>query len=101
MASDDLVDPVFEWDSRKARENRRLHGVSFGEAETAFADPLSVTVSDPDHSDTHESRYILIGLSDRGRLLVVSHTERDTTIRLISARTATRSERQQYEEGTH
>jgi uncharacterized protein len=72
--------------------------VSFGEAVTAFADPLSVTVPDPDHSSAAEPRYILIGRSVRGRLLVVSHAERGTAIRIISARPATRRERAQYEE---
>ena len=89
----------FEWDPRKAAANRRKHRVAFEEAVTAFADPLSVTVPDPDHSDPREARYILIGLSERGRLLVVSHAERGTAVRLISARQATRPERGQYEEG--
>ena len=93
------MDADFEWDSRKATENRRKHGVSFKDAVTAFADPLAVTVVDPDHSSTAERRYILVGRSARGRLLVVSHAERDTVIRIISARPATRRERNQYEEG--
>jgi uncharacterized protein len=93
------MDADFEWDSRKATENRRKHGVSFEDAVTAFADPLAVTVVDPDHSSTAERRYILVGRSARGRLLVVSHAERDTVIRIISARPATRRERTQYEEG--
>lgn len=93
------MEPTFEWDSRKAAENRRKHRVAFQEAVTAFADPLSVTSPDPDHSDAQDARYILVGLSDRGRLLVVSHAERDTVIRLISAREATRREREQYEKG--
>jgi hypothetical protein len=100
VSIDSFFDPVFEWDSRKADENRRRHGVTFEEAVTAFADPLSVSVIDPDHSNALEARYILIGLSRRGRLLVVSHTERDIAIRLISARAATRHERDQYEQGT-
>jgi uncharacterized DUF497 family protein len=93
------MNPDFEWDPRKAAANRRKHRVTFEEAATAFADPLSVTVPDPDHSPARELRYILIGRSDLGRLLVVSHAERGATIRLISARPATRRERGQYEEG--
>ena len=89
------MDADFEWASRKATENRRKHGVSFEDAVTAFADPLV----DPDHSSTAARRYILVGRSARGRLLVVSHAERDTVIRIISARPATRRERTQYEEG--
>ena len=89
----------FEWDPRKAVANRRKHHVAFDEAVTAFADPLSVTVADPDHASPHEPRYILIGRSVRGQLLVVSHAERGTAIRIISARPATRRERDQYEEG--
>jgi uncharacterized DUF497 family protein len=92
------MEPVFEWDPHKAATNRRKHRVSFEEAATAFADRLSVTVPDPDHSDARESRYILVGQSERGRLLAVSHAERGTTIRIISARPATRREREQYEE---
>ena len=92
------MDADFEWDSRKAAENRRKHNVSFQDAVTAFADPLAVTVSDPDHSSAAERRYILVGRSARGRLLVVSHAERGTAIRIISARPATRRERAQYEE---
>jgi uncharacterized protein len=93
------MDADFEWDPRKATDNRRKHGVSFGEAVTAFADALSVTVPDPDHSAAAEARYILVGRSAEGRLLVVSHAERGTAIRIISARPATRRERAQYEEG--
>ena len=93
------MDADFEWDPRKATDNRRKHGVSFDEAVTAFADPLSVTVPDPDHSAAEEARYILVGRSAEGRLLVVSHAERGTAIRIISARPATRRERAQYEEG--
>ena len=93
------MDADFEWDPRKAAQNRRKHGVSFDEAVTAFADPLSVTVPDPDHSAPAEARYILSGRSAEGRLLVVSHAERGTAIRIISARPATRREQAQYEEG--
>jgi uncharacterized DUF497 family protein len=71
--------------------------VSFGEATTVFGDPLSITISDPDHSSV-EMRFLDIGLSCFGRLLVVSYTERANKIRLISARLAVRDERRQYEE---
>ena len=88
----------FAWDPRKAASNARTHGVSFQEAATAFADPLSLTVPDPDHSGT-ETRFVLVGLSNRHRLVVVTHVERDDDlVRLISARLATRRERRQYEE---
>lgn len=87
----------FEWDKRKADSNLRARRVSFREATTVFADPLSITISDPDHSMA-EMRFVDIGLSYRGRLLVVSYTERADRIRLISARLATRNERRQYEE---
>lgn len=100
MAGDSYYDPVFEWDTAKSRENRRRHRVSFEEATQAFHDPLSLTVEDPDHSTSVERRYILMGMTARGRLVAVSHTERDTRIRLISARPATRREREQYEKDT-
>ena len=88
----------FTWDPKKAASNRRKHGVGFPEAATAFQDPLSITVPDPDHSGTEE-RFVLIGHSERERLLVVVHAERHAEeIRIISARPATRSERRQYEE---
>ena len=73
------------------------HGVSFEEAASCFGDFLSVTIEDPDHSKGEE-RYLLVGLSMKGNLLVVSHAERDGEARLISARLATRRERKQYEE---
>jgi hypothetical protein len=88
----------FEWDGRKAKANLRKHGVSFEEAATAFRDPLSATARDPDHS-TGEDRFITFGVSSRGRLLVVSHTERGEKVRIISARAATKGERVIYEEG--
>ena len=87
----------FEWDARKDAANRRKHGVSFEEAATAFADPRSLTVPDPDHS-VEEDRFVLLGLSYRGRLLVVVHVERGDNLRIISARKATRTERRQYGE---
>ena len=87
----------FTWDPRKDAANVRKHGVTFREVSTAFADPLSVTVADPDHS-VGEQRFVLIGISHRRRLLVVAHTERGDTIRIINARPATRHERRSYEE---
>ena len=89
----------FEWDGTKAEANARKHGVRFEEAATAFGDTLSVTVSDPGHS-LDEDRFLLLGMTRRNRLVVVSHTERAGTIRLISARVATVKERKGYEEGS-
>lgn len=88
----------FTWDARKAQANLRKDGVSFVEAATAFEDPLSITVADPDHS-ADEARFILIGRSNSQQLVVVAHVERDETIRIISARPASRRERSTYEEG--
>lgn len=87
----------FEWDPKKAETNLGKHGVSFTEASTAFGDPLSLNMADPDHSE-HEHRFIVLGLSDRYRLLVVSYTERPPRTRIISARLATRHERRLYEQ---
>ena len=89
---------IVEWDNRKAAANLRKHRVAFEEAVTALEDPLAVTYRDPDHS-ADESRFLTFGLSARGRILVVAHTDRGEAIRLISARSATRSERRAYEEG--
>ena len=86
----------FEWDPKKAAKNLKDHKVSFSEASTVFSDPLSITVSDPDHS-IKEDRYIIVGMSHRSRLLMVAHTERGERIRLISARELTRKERKAYE----
>lgn len=88
----------FEWDPDKAARNLAKHGVSFQEAATVLGDPLSVTFYDPDHSD-EEDRYLTFGHSDSGRLLVVSHTDRDDRIRIISARQMTSRERRSYEDG--
>jgi uncharacterized protein len=89
----------FTWDPRKAASNRKKHGISFEEAGTALADDHAVTGADPDHS-IGEERWITFGVSNEGRLLAVSHTEeKSDTIRVISARRATRSERKLYEEG--
>jgi uncharacterized DUF497 family protein len=86
----------FEWDPGKARRNLRKHGVSFDEAVTAFYDPLSATFDDPDHS-IGEQRYITVGFSSQNRLLIVGHTERGETVRIISARLATAHERKRHE----
>ena len=88
----------FEWDSAKAAENLAKHGVSFEEAATVFRDTLSATGPDPDHS-VGEERSVIFGISTSGRLLVVAHTERGDTIRIISARPAIAGERKIYEEG--
>lgn len=88
----------FEWDPDKAEMNLKQHGVSFHEAATVFADPLSIDIPDPDHS-VDEARYIIVGLSHNGRPLMVLHTERGDRIRIISARELTRDERSAYEEG--
>ena len=88
----------FDWDESKAQANLAKHGVTFDEAKSVFADPFYVDFYDPDHSD-EEERYIIIGQSQRARLLVVSYTERQQQTRLISAREATRREKQAYEEG--
>lgn len=88
---------LFEWDGTKARNNLRKHGVSFEEASTVFGDPLSITIEDPQFR-SGEFRFVTIGHSQGGQLLVVTHTERNDRIRLISARRATKIERKQYEQ---
>ena len=87
----------FEWDPQKAAKNLRKHKVTFNEAATVFDDPLSVTVTDPDHS-AEEDRFIIVGQSYRRRLLIVSFAERGDCIRIISARELTPAERRAYEE---
>jgi len=87
----------FEWHGTKAATNLRKHGVPFDESATVFADPLSHAFPDPDHSDD-ETRFLIIGMSEAGRILVVSHTDRGETTRIISAREATRKERLFYED---
>ena len=89
--------PTYEGNEQKAQTNLRKHGVSFDEAETVFDDPLAITIPDPDHSQA-EVRFVDIGQSDKGRLLVVTYTERGKQTRLINARIATRTERIKYEE---
>ena len=89
----------FDWDSRKAKENARKHGVTFEEAQTVFLDDHALLIGDPDHSE-REDRFLLLGFSSRLRLLVVCHFYREAkgVIRLISARKADRFERAQYVE---
>lgn len=89
---------IFEWDRAKADANVRKHDVTFDEASTVFGDPLNLLMPDPDHS-LDEERYLLLGMSNRRRLLIVAFAERPPRTRLISARRATREERRQYEEG--
>lgn len=88
---------VFEWDDGKAQNNLRKHGITFEEAATIFDDPLSLTIDDPLHSK-EENRFVTIGQSVRQRTLVVVHADRGNHVRVISARRATRREREQYEE---
>jgi uncharacterized DUF497 family protein len=88
---------IFEWDADKAASNARKHGVTFEEASTVFGDPLSLLMRDPDHSLVEE-RFLVLGMSNRRRLLVAAFAERSPRTRLISARLATRGERKRYEE---
>lgn len=88
----------FEWDQNKAGKNQKKHGVSFSEASTVFDDPLELTISDPDHSH-EEFRFLSVGRSALGNLLLVSYIEKqENTIRIISARKATKHEKRQYEQ---
>jgi uncharacterized protein len=89
---------VFKWDPRKAAENRRKHGVDFHEAATVLDDTLSTTFPDASHSSLDQPRFLTVGMSRRGRILVVAHTEYQDTVRIISARKATSHERRFYEE---
>ena len=89
---------TFEWDDEKAAENLIKHGVSFSEASTVFADPLSRTILDPLHSEV-EDRFVILGQSGLQHTLVVVHTYRGEVIKIISARTATSRERREYERG--
>jgi uncharacterized DUF497 family protein len=90
----------FDWDPQKAATNLAKHEVSFEEAATVFSDPLGRIVADPRHS-SEEERFVLLGLSRGQRLLAVMYVERAGTIRIISARRATRSERRNNEEIIH
>jgi uncharacterized protein len=87
----------FTWDKKKASRNLVKHSISFEEAATVFADSLSNTFPDQDHS-IEEQRFVIIGLSDQGRILVVAHTDDGELVRIISAREATHGERKSYEE---
>jgi uncharacterized DUF497 family protein len=89
----------FDWDAAKSKSNEKRHGISFEEAQSVFADPNARLISDPDHSD-NEDRFVLLGMSERLRILVVCHCYRedDTHIRIISARRAKRKEIESYEE---
>jgi len=90
--------PGFEWDLVKADKNFRKHGVTFNEASTVFENPLARETYDPDHSDD-EDRFLLIGHSARGRVLIISYTDREDRTRIISARPAEPHERRDYENG--
>ena len=92
-----MADIRFEWDQRKSNENQRKHGVSFEEASSVFSDEYALLIPDPEHS-SEEDRFLLLGLSELLRTLVVCHCYRksDEVIRIISARKARRSERAQY-----
>ena len=87
----------FEWDENKAKTNLAKHGASFEEASTVFGDPSSLTIPDPAHSQI-EDRFIILGHSHQGKLVVVVHTERGDNMRVISARRASRKEHKHYEE---
>ena len=87
---------IFRWDPAKNAQNIEKHEVSFEEAMSVFDDDFATTVPDPDHSEG-EFRYLILGLSDQGRMLVISHTDDANGVRLISARLATRREIKQYE----
>ena len=86
----------FEWDPEKAAANAKKHGVDFAEAMTVFGDPLELTIADPDHSED-EQRFLSIGISTAGRLLIVAYTERAGRTRIINAREASAQERKDYE----
>jgi uncharacterized DUF497 family protein len=89
----------FEWDPEKEVRNLRKHGVSFLEASTVFGDALAATIPDRKHSEL-ELRFLTMGMFSGNRLLIVSHTDREESVRIISARTATTQERRRYESGT-
>jgi uncharacterized DUF497 family protein len=88
----------FTWDVAKAVENLRKHEIDFREATTAFSDPHSISIPDPDHSRPGEERWLLLGFTQSGQLVVVAHADQRDEIRLITARLATRPERETYEE---
>ncbi|MCX6639650.1 MAG: BrnT family toxin [bacterium] len=86
----------FEWDKNKAESNLKKHGVTFDEAVSVFYDPFAATFADPDHS-VSEHRWITVGYSVLGRLIVLCHTDRRGVVRIISARKATANERKKHE----
>lgn len=88
----------FEWDNNKATKNLKKHGVSFREAASVFGDPLAITFDDPDHS-IGEYRLLTFGTTRTGKMAIVSHTYRNGSIRIISARLMKKQERHIYEEG--
>jgi uncharacterized DUF497 family protein len=88
----------FEWDRGKSKSNLSKHDVPFEEAATVFGDPLSLTISDPGHSE-EEDRFVTIGVSSKLRTIVLVHTDRGDHVRIVSARQATTRERKDYEEG--
>lgn len=90
---------VFEWNEEKARRNELKHGVTFEEAKTVFNDSCSLTIADPDHS-VEEERWLDVGLSSRGQLLVVCYTERSKRIRIVGSRRATKAEERIYVHGS-
>ena len=90
------MDTELEWDDDKARSNEQKHGVTFEEASTVFGDPLAVIFDDPEHSD-EEPREIVVGYSNHSRLLIVSFTQREPAVRIISARRATPREQDKHE----
>jgi uncharacterized protein len=91
------VKPDFEWDPEKAEKNLLKHDVNFDEASSVFDDPLYITFLDEEHSN-NEERYITIGMSNTGRILLIAHAERKDRIRIISARKATKNEEEFYQE---
>ena len=91
------MDQCFEWDTGKARRNEAKHGVTFIEVKTVFDDPFGITIPDPDHSAA-EQRWLELGISESGKLLVVCYTERREIVRIISCRPASKSERKSYED---
>jgi len=88
----------FEWNSKKAAKNLKKHGVSFREAASAFGDPLAITFDDPDHS-IGEHRMLTFGITRTEKLVIVSHTQRNGSMRIISARLMEKHEKHIYEEG--
>jgi len=97
MVTGTIMSHHFEWNLEKSKKNIRKHEVDFEEASSVFDDPMFITVIDEEHSEDEE-RYITIGFSNKSRLLLVAHTERDDHIRIISARKATKNEEKFYEE---